>query len=351
MAQEIISDAKLKALEVTCGTYFNTIRLRGVADGIYVDDAATYGQLSTVNGQLTSTINYILIHGGGGGSDGCCSSLSTLISSFVDVSTIVSTLSYYVAVEACLLVDTRNQLSTLTSSFVDVSTIVSTLSYYVAVEACLLVDTRNSLSTLTSSFTDVSTIVSTLSYYSAVEACLIVDTRNQLSTLTSSFIDVSTIVSTLSYYSAVEACLIVDTRAQLSTLSTAVHDIYDVSLGKQVQFSTFSPGVTSAGHLVSTVISTLGWINTFSNTSGTTCNVELDLTGLGVWPNKKFDAMRFAHVGGNANVTIYGKNSATPTSLLGTLTPGDTLTFVWTQTSPSGTNREVSTSYFTLKGF
>ena len=316
MAQEIISDAKLKALEVTCGTYFNTIRLRGVADGIYVDDAATYGQLSTVNGQLTSTINYILIHGGGGGSDGCCSSLSTLISSFVDV-----------------------------------STIVSTLSYYVAVEACLLVDTRNSLSTLTSSFTDVSTIVSTLSYYSAVEACLIVDTRNQLSTLTSSFIDVSTIVSTLSYYSAVEACLIVDTRAQLSTLSTAVHDIYDVSLGKQVQFSTFSPGVTSAGHLVSTVISTLGWINTFSNTSGTTCNVELDLTGLGVWPNKKFDAMRFAHVGGNANVTIYGKNSATPTSLLGTLTPGDTLTFVWTQTSPSGTNREVSTSYFTLKGF
>jgi hypothetical protein len=323
MAQEILSDAKLKALEVTCGTYFNTIRLRGVADGIYVDDAATYGQLSTVNGQLTSTINYILTHGGGGGGDaGCCSSLSTTLSSLI-------------------------------SSFVDTSTIVSTLSYYVAVEACLLVDTRNQLSTLTSSFTDVSTIVSTLSYYSAVEACLIVDTRNQLSTLTSSFTDVSTIVSTLSYYSAVEACLIVDTRAQLSTLSSAVHDIYDISLGKQVPFSTFSPGVTSAGHLVSTVISTLGWINTCSNNTGTTCNVELDLTGLGIWPNRKFDAMRFAHIGpvGNNNVAIYGKNSATPASLLGTLTPGDTVTFVWTQTAPSGTNRELSTSYYTLKGF
>lgn len=319
MAQEILSDAKLKALEVTCGTYFNTIRLRGVADGIYVDDAATYGQLSTVNGQLTSTINYILTHGGGGGDTGCCSSISTLISSFTDVSTIVSTLSYYVAVEACLLVDTRNQLSTLTSSFVDVSTILSTLSYY-----------------------------------SAVEACLIVDTRNQLSTLTSSFTDVSTIVSTLSYYSAVEACLIVDTRAQLSTLSSAVHDIYDISLGKQVPFSTFSPGITSAGHLVSTMISTLGWINTCRNNVGaTTCNVELDLTGLGIWPNRMFDAMRFSHIGpgGDGNVAIYGKNSATAGSLLGTLTPGDTLTFVWNQTSPSGTNREVSTSYYTFKGF
>lgn len=249
MAQEIIGDAKFNALEVTCGTYFNLIRLRGVADGIEPTDAATYGQLSTI---ASTTDN---------------------------LSSMFSTLAYYVAIDACITVQNKQQISTLSS----------------------ILDT----------------------------------TVSQL--------------STLEYYVAIDACLTVQTKQAVSSLSTFIYQ--NVQNPRQVQFSTFDTASYSAGHIVSSVTSTLGWLNTITNTGGGAANVNLNLETLGIWPNTQTDAIRFSHVGSAGNVSIYAESSATPATLLATLTPGDTKTFVYSKPTVAVTDRSNAANYYILNGF
>ncbi len=243
MAQEIIGDAKFNALEVTCGTYFNLIRLRGVADGIEPTDAATYGQLSTI---AATTDN---------------------------LSSMFSTLAYYVAVDACLTVTNKQQISTLNYEvFSTLLPQLSTLEYYVAVDACLTVQNKQAIST-------------------------------------------------------------------------------NVQNPRQVQFSTFDTATYNAGHIVSSVTSTLGWLNTFTNSGGIAANVNLGLESLGIWPQARTDAIRFSHVGALGDVSIYAESSANPGTLLGTLAPGDTKTFVYSKATVAATDRSNANNYYTLKGF
>ncbi len=279
MAQEIIGDAKFNALEVTCGTYFNLIRLRGVADGIEPTDAATYGQLSTI---AATTDN---------------------------LSSMFSTLAYYVAVDACLTVTNKQQISTLNYEvFSTLLPQLSTLEYYVAVDACLTVQNKQQISTL--NYEVFSTLLPQL--------------------------------STLEYYVAVDACLTVQNKLAIST---------NVQNPRQVQFSTFDTATYNAANIVGTVTSTLGWLNTFTNSSGVAANVNLGLESLGIWPQARTDAIRFSHVGALGDVSIYAESSANPGTLLGTLAPGDTKTFVYSKVTVAATDRSNANNYYTLKGF
>jgi hypothetical protein len=352
MASEILDDTFVRVLEVKSGAYFNTVRLQNVHDGIVDDDAVTLRQLkgyvmplSTVVSSLVSSVDYLLAHGGGGGgSPELWSGYPALSNVNMANSTINSTLS----------VQLMNGASSLTLNYftlnniIDVSTVVSTLSYYNAVEACLIVTNSHNISSVTANVADVSTIVSTLSYYNAVQACLTVTNAHDISTVTANVADVSTIVSTLSYYNAVQACLTVTNAQNISTVKESL-------AGRQrLAYSTLNVGSYNSGHIVSTVVSTLGWLNTFNNTTGSLGNINLNLSTLAIWPNSQFDCMRFYHTGSvsQCNINVYAESSSAASGLLATIQPGQSYTFIWSgDASATGDARRLSTNYLALNGF
>ena len=378
MATEILDDAFFKVLEVKTATYFNLVRLRKVADGIELDDAATVRQLSsitdilyplstTVSG-LVSTVNYLVTHGGAGGDPAFWAGFPALSNVNMAGSSINSTLNIQVINGSQSHVINYNTVENL----IDVSTILSTLLYYNAVEACLIVTNSHQISTLsssvnslTSNLTDVSSVLSTLTYYNAVEACMIVQNTQGLSTisssvtaLTSNLTEVSSILSTLTYYNAVEACMIVTNMQGLSTLSSSVNNLYttidSLASRKSVPFSTFILGFTPTSNITAVVTSTLGWINTFSNPIPFVFDLELELGTLGVWPNTGFDAMRFSHIGNPSEylIRLWAEDSSQLASYLGTIAPGESYTYIFKPgVNPNiGGNRELSTNYIRIAG-
>ncbi len=172
--------------------------------------------------------------------------------------------------------------------------------------------------------------------------------------------DISSIVSTLSEYSAIEAALNVQNIQRVSTISTTVNSIVAAGLPgqRQVGFSTINVGSAPAAGIVQNIISTNGYVVAFENTTGLAINLQLQLSTQAIWPNQKSDAMKIAHVGkaGQANVLVYAESSGFANSLLTTLTPGDTKTFVWrgaeTGVASSSSNYRVSTSqYYIMNGY
>lgn len=110
---------------------------------------------------------------------------------------------------------------------------------------------------------------------------------------------------------------------------------------------------TAAGMIVSTFISTNGYLNVFENTTGTTANIELKLSTLGIWPNNPYDTMRFSHYGNANNVQLYAEDSTYTDGLLATIAPGDTFSFIYKGTNNSfGDNTRISTmSYYKVQGY
>ncbi len=378
MATEILDDAFFKVLEVKTATYFNLVRLRKVADGIELDDAATVRQLSSIRdviiplsttvSSLVSTVNFLVTHGGAGGDPAYWAGFPALSNVNMAGSSINSTLNIQVINGTSSHIINYNTIENL----IDVSTILSTLTYYNAVEACMIVQNTQAISTLsssvtalTSNLTDVSTILSTLTYYNAIEACIIVQSYQTIVCLDGvvtgirdNLADVSTILSTLTYYNAVEACMIVQNTQGLSTLSSSVNtltnQVSNFASRNSVPFSTLTVGTTPAGHTVSTVISTLGWVNTFTNSTGIVQDLELQLGTLGLWPNSGFDAMRFSHIGPvtDSLVRIYLEDSSQAASYMGDISAGQTFTYVFKNgVNPNiGGNRILSTNYIRLVG-
>jgi hypothetical protein len=380
MATEILDDAFFKVLEVKTATYFNLVRLRKVADGIELDDAATVRQLSsvtnilyplstTVSG-LVSTVDFLVTHGGSGG-DGdpaYWSGFPALSNVNMAGSSINSTLNIQVINGTSSHLINYNTVENL----IDVSTVLSTLLYYNAVEACMIVQNTHAISTLSSvvssietNLIDVSTILSTLTYYNAVAACMIVQNSQGLSTLSSyvdfvdtNVADVSSVLSTLLYYNAIEACLIVTNTQGLSTLGSSVQTISNTvenqASRKSVPFSSFTIGTTPTSNIIATVVSTLGWVNTFSNGFGSTTDLELEIGSIGVWPNVAFDAMRFSHIGDpfDNDVQMWLNNKAQAASYIGNISPGETFTYIFKPgVDPNiGENRVLSTNYIRIVG-
>ena len=202
-----------------------------------------------------------------------------------------------------------------------------------------------------------STNLSTLSYYVLSLVSYNIEVRNQLSSLNPISVQTSTNLSTLSYYVLSLTSYNIEVRNQLSTISsnlsvnTAVQATRKIVGTNEVVVGGTSP--TAAGMIVSTYISTNGYLNVFENTTGTTGNIELKLSTLGIWPNNAYDTMRFAHYGNTNNVNIYAEDSTYTDGLLAVMAPGDTLSFIYRGSNPSyGANTRISTvSYYRVRGY
>jgi hypothetical protein len=291
MAQEILTDAAFRTLFVQVSASFNNTRVTNVADGIILGDAVNYGQLSS----------FVSTYGGGGGGSGGGSEWSTY-----DALQNVNMDNYGFNNTGYLSLNSGADIYTLTYGS------MSSISTTVGEDNCRLSD-------------------------------------------------VSSIVSTLSEYCAIEAALNVQNIQRVSTISSTVMSIQAGGLPgqRQVGFSTINASSAPATGIVQNIISTNGHIVAFQNTTGLAVNLQLQLSTLGTWPNQKYDAMKFSHVGasGQANVLVYAETSAFPTSLLATMAPGDTKTFIWRGfadtgvTSSSSNYRALSNQYYILNGY
>ncbi len=288
MAQEILTDAAFRTLFVQVSASFNNTRVTNVADGEQLGDAVNYGQLSS----------FVSSYGGGGGSGGG------------------SEWSTYAALQN-----------------------VNMSNYGFNSTSYLALNNGNNVYTL--NYGTMSSISTTVG-----------EDNCRLS-------DISSIVSTLSEYCAIEAALNVQNIQRVSTISTTIMNIQAAGLPgqRQVGFSTINAASAPAAGIVQHIISTNGYVVAFENTTGLSVNLQLQLSTQGIWPNQKSDAMKLSHVGasGQANVVVYGESSGFATSLLATLTPGDTKTFIWRGAetgvaSNSSNYRAAASQYYTLNG-
>jgi hypothetical protein len=291
-----------------------------------------------------------------------------LTSNFEGVSSVVSTntssINYLLTATDSItgistsLLAVSGAVGFLTSNFEGVSSVVSTNTSsitYLNVAVVPIEGISTGLSSLTESFAELS--------------------ANTYS-LTSSFTDVSTIVSTLSQYVLVLADFNITTNQNISTLSTATSTnagtIVALSNNLQGQINSIQSasaplsrprvgvneielGITEAGLIVSTFISTNAYLNVFQNTSGTEQNLELLLENFAIWPNMVYDTMRFAHYGlpgTQCNVNLYSQDSNYSAGLLATMAPGDTISFIYKGLDPAINSNRVSTvSYYRVFGF
>jgi hypothetical protein len=268
----------------------------------------------------TSSINYLLT--ATAAIPGISTAFSTLVTDFYGVSSVVSTNTSsinYLLTAIQPLEGISTGLSSLTSSFVTLS---------------------SQTTQLTSSFTDVSTIVSTLSQYVLVLTDYNITVNQQISSL-------STAVST-------NAGSIV---ALSNNLQSQINNIgVNATLSRpRVGVNEIDIGVTAAGLIVSTFISTNAYLNVFQNTSGTEQNLELLLDNFAIWPNVAYDTMRFAHYGipgTQCNVNLYSQDSNYAGGMLASMAPGDTISFIYKGLDPAINSNRVSTvSYYRVFGF
>ncbi len=312
MSQEILDDAKICTLEVTCGTWFNNKRIRNIAYGVDGGDGVNVAQLSTNLGPIIANVS-TLIAGGPG--------LIGLWAQYPALSTInVNSNNIYSTVNQTFI----NGPSSITlnyetiSSFAYTSTAFSTLASYVAVDSCLLVQTRSNLSSLSSYVSDLGGNVNYLS---------------------SAF-------STLAGYAAVDACMTVTNKNNISTLQA------DVPARRQIGFSTVDVTTVTPAQVIGTNVSTLGWVTTFRAPSGA-LSLQLDIDSLNVWPKHKFDCMRYSHIGpaSDSHVNLYLNTASDFNSFLGGISPGQSYTYVYQGPEPPTAGDIVlSTNYIRFTG-
>lgn len=311
MSQEILDDAKICTLEVTCGTWFNSTRLRSIAQGIDPADGVNVEQLSTNLGPIIANIS--TLNDAGVGLVGLWATYPAATDVNVNSNNIYSTVIQ-------TYIDGPNSINVnyeTISSFASVSTSFSTLTQYVAIDSCLLVKATSNLSSLST-------------YTSSIGGNLE---------------NVSTALSTLISYAAVDACLTVTNKNNISTLQS------DIYTRRRLPFSTINVGTATATQIVGTNISTLGWITTFDAPSP--LDINLDLSTLNVWPKQQFDCMRFGHIGPNTdnNVNIYLNNSTDAASYLGSINPGTNYTYVYNgPMPPTQASIIASTNYTRFSG-
>ncbi len=312
MSQEILDDAKICTLEVTCGTWFNNKRIRNIASGIDLADGVNVEQLSTNLGPIISDINALL--GAGPGLIGTWANYAAISNVNVNSNNIYSTVNQtFINGPSSITInyDTLN-------GFAYTSTAFSTLAQYVAIDSCLLVQTASNVSSISP----------------------IVSTNNIILS------NVSSSLSTLTAYAAVEACLTVTNKNNISTIEG------NLDARRQVAFSTIAVGSATASQIVGTNISTLGWITTF-NAPSFALTMNLDLSNLNIWPKQQFDCMRFGHVGPSTDsiVHIYANNAIDPASYLGSMSPGTSYTYVYSGPLPPTQAAIIqSTNYIRLTG-
>ncbi len=289
MAQEILTDAAFRTLFVQVSASFNNTQVTNVADGTELHHAVNYGQLSS----------FVSTYGGGGGSGGG------------------SEWSTYPALQNA---DMDNYGFNSTS----------------------FVNLQNGNNIYTLDYGSMSSISTTVG-----------EDNCRLS-------DISSIVSTMGEYCAIEAALNVQNIQRVSTISTTLNTVLAGSVpgGFRVGFSTIDASTAPASGVVQNIISTTGRVVAFNNTTAALINLQLQLSTQAIWPNQKYDAIRVAHVGsaGESNVDIYAETTAFSGSLLTTLTPGDTKTFVWRGTKTgvtagSSNYRAAANQYYILNGY
>ncbi len=312
MSQEILDDAKICTLEVTCGTWFNNKRIRNIASGIDLADGVNVEQLSTNLGPIISDINALL--GAGPGLIGTWANYAAISNVNVNSNNIYSTVNQ-------TFINGSNSINinyeTL-SSFAYTSTAFSTLAQYVAVDSCLLVQTASNVSSL-------STIVST---------------NNTILS------NVSSGLSTLTAYTAVEACLSVTNKNDISTIEG------NLPARHHIAFSTIDISAATPTQIVGTNVSTLGWVTTFRAPSFA-LTMNLDLSTINLWPKQQFDCMRFGHIGpsGDSIVHIYANNAVDAASYLGSMSPGTSYTYIYSgPLPPTQTSIIASTNFIRLTG-
>jgi len=312
MSQEILDDAKLCTLEVTCGTWFNGKAIRNIAEGIELVDGVNVGQLSTNLGPIIEDVSTLMGTGPG----------------------LVGTWAYYPALSNVNMAS-NNIWSTVNQTFINgpssitinyqtingfayTSTALSTLAQYVAIDSCLLVQTTSNVSSLS---TTVSTLNTNVEY-------------------------ISSALSTLVYYTAVDACLTVTNKNNVSTIQG------DLPARRRIGFSTIDVNTATASQVIGTNVSTLGWVTTFRAPSFA-LTMNLDLSNLNLWPKQQFDCMRFGHIGpsGDSVVHLYANSAIDPTSYLGSLSPGDSYSYVYSGPLPPTTASIIlATNYIKLTG-
>jgi hypothetical protein len=312
MSQEILDDAKICTLEVTCGTWFNNKRIRNIAYGVDGGDGVNVAQLSTNLGPIISDINALL--GAGPGLIGTWAQFPAITNVNVNSNNIYSTVNQTFINGPSSIVLNYNTIS----SFAYTSTAFSTLASYVAVDSCLLVQTRSNLSSLSS-------YVSTLG--------------NNVNYLSSAF-------STLASYAAVDACMTVTNKNNISTLQA------NLPARRQIGFSTVDVLTVTPAQVIGTNVSTLGWVTTFRAASGTQ-TLALDLDSLNVWPKQQFDCMRYSHIGPSSDspVQLYLNTGSDANSYLGDINPGQSFTYVYQGPLPVTAGASVlSTNYIRFTG-
>ncbi len=312
MSQEILDDAKICTLEVTCGTWFNNKRIRNIADGIELVDGINLGQLSTNIGPIIEDVSTLI--GAGPGLIGTWANYAAINNVNVNSNNIYSTVNQ-------TFINGPNSITinyeTL-NGFAYTSTAFSTLAQYVAVDSCLLVQTASNLSSLSS-------------FVSSIDS--------RLSNVSSGF-------STLTAYTAVQACLTVTNKNEISTLEG------NLPARRQIAFSTININTATATQIVGTNISTLGWLTTFRAPS-IPLTINLDLSTINLWPKQEFDCMRFGHIGpsGDSIVNIYANNAVDAASYLGSMSPGTSYTYVYNgPLPPTQASIIASTNYIRLTG-
>lgn len=312
MSQEILDDAKICTLEVTCGTWFNGKRIRNIADGTDVVDGVNVGQLSTNLGPIIEDVSTLM--GAGPGLVGTWAYFPALSNVNVASNNIISTVNQtYINGSNSINVNYET-----ISSFAYVSTSFSTLAQYVAIDSCLLVQTSSNLSGL-------STYVSSLGGI---------------------FENVSSSLSTLTYYTAVDACITVTNKNNISTMEA------NLPARRRIGFSTMDLATATPAQIIGTNVSTLGWVTTFRAPSFA-LTMNLDLSNLNIWPKQQFDCMRFGHVGQSSDsvVHVYANDAIDPESYLGSLSPGTSYSYVYNGPLPPTQEAIIlSTNYIRLSG-
>ena len=312
MSQEILDDAKICTLEVTCGTWFNNKRIRNIAYGVDGGDGVNVAQLSTNLGPIIADISTLIA--GGPGLIGLWAQFPAITNINVNSNNIYSTVNQTFINGPSSIVLNYETIS----SFAYTSTAFSTLASYVAVDSCLLVQTRSNVSSLSS-------YVSTLG--------------NNVNYLSSAF-------STLASYAAVDACLTVTNKNNISTLQA------DLPARRQIGFSTVDVRTVTSAQVIGTNVSTLGWVTTFSNSIGP-FSLQLDIDSLNVWPKHKFDCMRYSHIGpvSDSPVKLYLNTALDLNSFLGDIYPGQNYTYVYQGPEPPTPGDIVlSTNYIRFTG-
>lgn len=270
--------------------------------------------------------------------------------------------------------------STATFGFNDYYYFSTNISSLVASSGADISTLSTSVASNTDNISSLSSFVNTLS---TVNGSNLSTLSNSFSTTSNAFVDLSSLTNTIyGLTSSTSTTLNVvyglasTNSTALTTLTGTVDTVYGLASTNSTNFSTLSnyfsttsnalsrkfvgaieitPGSTATGLIVSTNISTLGYLNVFQNTSSTSLILELNLSTLALWPNTANELMRFAHYGQpgtQSSVLVYTEDSNYAGGLLAEMAAGDTISFIYKGGDPLVDNNRISTTqYYRVTGY